>query len=787
LAEPAATEKASADYSLSPIIALSASDHLIATSNLHPTPMIKLFRIAALILLSAFIALPSLAQNWTGEWESRWRTGGARITLSQQGDRVTGSYTPYDGVIGAQVEGRRLIGEWIEGPRRGGFEFAISPDGRSFAGRFDSGEWWNGRRLAANEKTPRVDTSNASPRDALRSFLLLLNIHRGRPHDVYERLSRLVTFGPDQASLPTDDKMATILANYDLIDQFRLRLWEVPGASDAAEVSITLKRPDGAQLPLIMRRAEDGWRVVMRGLQEALDTTKILAAQKGPMPRGAFVTPRATMQSFLWAMGDSSSEGRSQAAMALDLSRVPLSIRSTEGPLRAEFLKSVLDRAGLVVLQEIPNDPQAPEAYEHYAHPAGRIVIERVERDGEQLWLFSADTVMGLRDLHEAVEALSLISGIRLHEAYSSFFIIRSWIGHFNHHLLENTFLLENWQWIALLLIVVLGYFGGHLLAFLVFMLLGPRLARLAPERNWALEKRVKLPVRLCFAAALWFAAIGAMGLPEMIQYGGQAIAVSLMSLGLIWAGYTLVDLVTKGFQERSQAAGLQFDRILVSLIATALKVALAVGGIIVVADILNMPWQGVIAGLGVGGLAVAFAARATVENFFGAAMLLSDRPFKTGDAIVVGNISGSVENVGLRSTRIRTADDSVVYIPNATLAAATIDNRGRRRQWLFKTVFAISYDTAPDKLDAFVRAVKEIVRAHPAGKNGRLHCAVVNLTENAIEVELVIYLSVTSAAEEREAKHAILLDVMRRAETLGVSFASAAGANAPSPATSKR
>jgi small-conductance mechanosensitive channel len=770
-----------------PIIALSASLRLVSTPKIDTMPMPKLFRIAALILLSMFIALPSLARDWTGDWESRWRTGGARISLSQQGDRVTGSYTPYDGVIEARVEGRRLIGEWIEGPRRGGFEFALSPDGRSFAGRFDSGEWWNGKRLSGDEKTPNVDTSNATPRDALRSFLLLLNIHRSRPHDVYQRLSSLVAFDADQANLPTDDKMATILANYDLIDQFQLRLWEVPGASDQGEVSITLKRPDGAQLPLLIRRDGNGWQVLMRGLQEALETTKVLAAQKGPIPRGAFVTPRATMQSFLLSMGDPSSEGRNQAALAMDMSRVPLSIRSTEGPLRAEFLKSILDRAGLVVLQEIPNDPRATEAYEHYVHPAGRIVIQRVERDGQQVWLFSADTVMGLRELHEAVEALSLISGIRLNEAHSSFFVIRSWIGHFNHHLLESSFLLENWQWIALLLIVVLGYFGGHLLASLIFMLLGPRLARLAPERNWALEKRVKLPVRLCFAAALWFAAIGAMGLPEMIQYGGQAIAVSLMSLGLIWAGYTLVDLVTRGFQERSQAAGLQFDRILVSLVATALKVALAVGGIIVVADILDMPWQGVIAGLGVGGLAVAFAARATVENFFGAAMLLSDRPFKTGDAIVVGNISGSVENVGLRSTRIRTADDSVVYIPNATLAAATIDNRGRRRQWLFKTIFAISYDTSPDQLDAFVLAVKEIVRAHPAGKNGRLHCAVINLTETAIEVELVTYLSVTSGAEEREAKHTILLDVMRRAEALGVTFASAAGGNLSDPATKKR
>lgn len=744
-------------------------------------------RICLTIFLTMWFALPSFAQDWAGDWESLWRTGGARITFTQQGDQVRGTYTPYDGVIEARVEGRRLIGEWIEGPRRGGFEFALSPDGSSFAGRFDSGEWWNGRKLTPDETTPRVDTSNATPRDALRSFLLLLNIHRGRPHDVYERLSKLVTFAPENANLPTDDKMAAILANYDLIDQFKLRLWEVPAVTTDPEVNITLKRPEGPQLPITLRQGADGWRLVMRGTQEALEAIKTLSAQRGALPRGPLANPRATMQSFLQAMAEQSVEGRKQAAMTMDLSRVPVSIRSSEGPLRAEFLKSVIDRAGLVVLQEIPNDPGATEAYEHYVHPAGRIVIERVERGGEKVWLFSADTVIGLRDLYEAIEALSLISGIRLNDAYSPFFVVRSWIGQLDHSLLENYFILENWQWLALILLVILSYFGGHILAGLAFILLGPRLARLAPERNWALERRVKLPVRLCFAAALWFAAIGIMGLPEMIQYGAQAIAVALMSLGLIWAGYTLVDLVTKGFLDRSEASGLQFDRILVSLIATALKVALAVGGIIVVADILDMPWQGVIAGLGVGGLAVAFAARATVENFFGAAMLLSDRPFKTGDGIVVGNISGSVENVGLRSTRIRTADDSVVYIPNANLAAATIDNRGRRRQWLFKTVFAISYDTSPDKLDAFVRAVKEIVRAHPAGKNGRLHCAVTNLTETAIEVELVIYLSVTSAAEEREAKHSILLDVMRRAEALGVTFASATAANAPSSGASKR
>ena len=127
------------------------------------------------LLLALLVALPALAQDWTGSWDSRWRTGGARLTLTQQDGQVTGTYTPYDGRIEARVEGLRLVGEWIEGERRGGFEFALSRDGTAFTGRFDSGEWWTGRRLAADHVDVAVDTGQATPRDTLRSFLRLVS------------------------------------------------------------------------------------------------------------------------------------------------------------------------------------------------------------------------------------------------------------------------------------------------------------------------------------------------------------------------------------------------------------------------------------------------------------------------------------------------------------------------------------------------------------------------------------------------------------------------------------
>ena len=733
------------------------------------TRMLAALVLSLAALLGAGIAA---AEDWTGTWDSRWRSGGARLVLVQQGDRVTGTYTPYDGRIEARADGLSLRGEWIEGERRGAFEFARSRDGASFAGRFDSGEWWTGRRVPPGAREFVIETDKATPRETLRGFLRLMNIHRGRVHDAYERLLPLVAFAPEDEGAKVDERIAALVAAYDVIDQFRLRLWEVPGAVEGDRAIHRLARADEKAGEIAFRRAGDGWRIALPSLQRSAAALAALVTAAPDRPRGPHASPRATMRAFLSAMADGTLEGRRRAALALDLSQVPAAVRASEGPLLAEFLKGVLDRAGLVVLQELPDDPGADESYIHYFHPAGRVAIAPVDRDDARAWLFSASTVASLRGLYAAVEPLPETPGVLEQDAHSLFFRVRSWAASIDHRLLQAPLLLETWQWIGILLVLAGGYLGGMVLAALVFAVVGPRIARLAEERNWALERRVKIPVRLCFAAALWFAAIGVMGLSDTAQHAGQTVAVTLLSIGVVWAGYSLVDLLAAAFLGRAQRAGMQFDAILVSLVVTVAKAALAAGGVILVADILDLPWSGVLAGLGVGGLAVAFAARSTVENFFGAAMLLSDRPFKTGDSVVAGGISGSIEHVGLRSTRIRTADDSVVYVPNATLASATIDNRGRRRHWMFRTVFGLTFDTPPEKLDAFVAGVKEVVRAHPAGRDGRLFCAVVNFGESAIEVELISYLQVKSLAEDREAKHAILLEVIRLAARLGVSFA---------------
>jgi MscS family membrane protein len=116
-------------------------------------------------------------------------------------------------------------------------------------------------------------------------------------------------------------------------------------------------------------------------------------------------------------------------------------------------------------------------------------------------------------------------------------------------------------------------------------------------------------------------------------------------------------------------------------LVGSLLKIAVVVLGFVLLAREIGLPFGGILAGLGVGGVAVAMAAKDTVANLFGAAALLADRPFRRGDLVRIADHEGHVHQIGLRSTQIRTASGTLISIPNSTMASASIENRGRREQ----------------------------------------------------------------------------------------------------------
>ena len=186
----------------------------------------------------------------------------------------------------------------------------------------------------------------------------------------------------------------------------------------------------------------------------------------------------------------------------------------------------------------------------------------------------------------------------------------------------------------------------------------------------------------------------------------------------------------------------------------------------------LNVEVGPLVAALGLGGFGFAFAAKDTIENFFGSIAVLVDRPFDVGDVVSVGGVDGSVEEIGFRSTRIRTFYNSQVTLPNATLVRATVDNFGRREFRRFRTTLGVEYGTSPEQLVAFTSGIRELLANHPLTRKDNF---VVHLNEfggSSLNILMQVFFVTTDWAVELEEKERLMLDIMRLADQLGVQFA---------------
>jgi MscS family membrane protein len=170
--------------------------------------------------------------------------------------------------------------------------------------------------------------------------------------------------------------------------------------------------------------------------------------------------------------------------------------------------------------------------------------------------------------------------------------------------------------------------------------------------------------------------------------------------------------------------------------------------------------------------LALALAAQDTIKNLFGSIMIFVDRPFQIGDWINFDGKDGTVEEVGFRSTRVRTFANSVISVPNGRIADMTVDNLGLRTYRRFTTSITITYDTPPALITAFVEGLRQIVANHPDTRKDYYHVYVNNLGSHSIDILFYIFFAVPGWPEELKARHEIILQSIELAETLGVRFA---------------
>jgi MscS family membrane protein len=150
----------------------------------------------------------------------------------------------------------------------------------------------------------------------------------------------------------------------------------------------------------------------------------------------------------------------------------------------------------------------------------------------------------------------------------------------------------------------------------------------------------------------------------------------------------------------------------------------------------------------------------------------LLDRTFTVGDWIKVGKIEGSVERIGFRSTKVRTFYNSLITMPNSVFITAEVDNMGERRYRRYSTHFSLTYNTPPDKIEAFCEGVREIVRLHPYMRKDYYHVYLNDLGASALDVLVYVFWETPDWSTELRERHCFLLDCLRLAKSLGIEYA---------------
>ena len=332
---------------------------------------------------------------------------------------------------------------------------------------------------------------------------------------------------------------------------------------------------------------------------------------------------------------------------------------------------------------------------------------------------------------------------------------------------------LSYFQWAVL--------FGGFILGVLVYLIVKELLSLLMRAYMHVVYKSVTLKSRKIWkhiaaiiAAYIWFKTC-AMVVPSPRFY---TIAYYMFFVFATCLGIAItirvIDLLADALRIRLKPrfSEAHVNSLIVPMFSRTLKVVVVCIGIVTLMQAFHWPVVGILSGLGIGGMAIAFAAKETIGNFFGSITVMIDQPFEIGDWIVTDGVEGTVEAVGMRSTKIRTFYNSVITIPNNNLNTAVIDNMGRRRYRRFRTFLTMQYENGPDRIDAFCEAIKELIEKNAFTWKDNYSVSIYNLQASSVEILLNVFFICPSTATEYRERARLLKNILKLAEHMDVRFA---------------
>jgi MscS family membrane protein len=249
-------------------------------------------------------------------------------------------------------------------------------------------------------------------------------------------------------------------------------------------------------------------------------------------------------------------------------------------------------------------------------------------------------------------------------------------------------------------------------------------------------------------------------------------VQTGALYLSAAWLSMIAASLLAEAIVASEHLRQSSLDSQLIRLGMRFAGIAIAIGFLIQGSYELGFPAYSVLAGLGVGGLAVALAARDSLANLLGSMVIMIEKPFRVGHVVRVSGGEGTVEDVGFRSTRIRTVDNSLISIPNNAVVNATVENLSLRTMRRQRFLIQVTYDTPPEKLEELVAHIKQLIADHPMTNKTNFNVRFNDFGESSLNILVYFHVETTDYATELETREIILLRIMDLAKQLGIDFA---------------
>ena len=501
------------------------------------------------------------------------------------------------------------------------------------------------------------------------------------------------------------------------------------------------------------------FRVLVRG--EPARGAEPLDVGLGPIPDGVQRgTPRAAAAGLLAAC----QAGRFDlASFYLDLGAIPPGRQRAEGERLARRLMLTLQRAGWIDPDKLSNDPLGvpesgvPENEQLLGvvkvghQPVELLLAHRFDAELGQVWTVSRDTVAQIDRLYAA-------------HGYG-------WLGDHAPVALFSVSLagLQLWQWLGILAGLLVSRFVSRYLGRWAVRVLRRLARRTVMQWDDAVAIALDGPAGFLFWAGILVLVAQWLGLTPAAWVVARYICKLLALAGVGWFVVRLVDDGARRVRATAR------DRSLVGFLPVATRILKAFMVVLLGLAALDVIGVNVVAGLGalgIGGVALAFAAQKTLENLFGTAAIAGDRPFEVGDFVAIGEDTGTVEEIGFRSTRLRTVARTRVTVPNGVIAAGRIENYSARDRILYNPVLTLVYSTTEAQLAAVVEGVKGLLGSHPKVFQGEHRVRFAAFGENALRVEVWSWIATTEYAEYTGVVEELNFAIARIVRGAGSDFA---------------